>query len=91
MFGGAGAYGNPLYYVISAFCVDTLVAKQSKAGERTGWNQEEFSAVADGLPENMERVSEMSCYDYLENYMRLCGSYRERIAPMLLSRKPSPP
>lgn len=62
-----------LYYVIPAFCVDTLVAKQSKTGERTGWNQEEFSAVSAGLPETMERVSEMSRYDYLENYMRVCG------------------
>lgn len=62
-----------LYHVIPAFCVDTLVAKRSKAGERTGWNQEEFSAVSAGLPENMERVSQMSRYDYLENYMRVCG------------------
>ncbi|MBD5497632.1 MAG: carbohydrate ABC transporter substrate-binding protein [Lachnospiraceae bacterium] len=62
-----------LYYVVPAFSVDTLVAKQSKVGERTGWNQEEFSAVLAGLPEGTEMVSETSRYDYLENYMRVCG------------------
>lgn len=62
-----------LYYVVPAFSVDTLVAKQSKVGERTGWNQEEFSAVLSGLPEGTEMVSETSRYDYLENYMRVCG------------------
>lgn len=62
-----------LYYVIPSFCVDTLVAKQSKVGERAGWNQEEFAAVAAGLPEGTKVVSEISRYDYLNGYMRVCG------------------
>ena len=62
-----------LYYVAPAFCVDTLVAKQSKAGDRTGWNQEEFFTVIAGLPVGMEMVSETSRYTYLQEYMRVCG------------------
>ncbi len=62
-----------LYYVVPSFVVDTLVAKQSKVGERTGWNQEEFLAVLAGLPEETEMVSEISRYGYLEDYMRVCG------------------
>ena len=62
-----------LYYVVPAFSVDTLVAKQSKVGERTGWNQEEFLTVLTGLSEGTEMVSETSRYDYLEDYMRVCG------------------
>lgn len=62
-----------LYYVVPAFSVDTLVAKQSKVGERTGWNQKEFLTVLTGLPEGAEMVSETSRYDYLEAYMRVCG------------------
>ena len=62
-----------LYYVAPAFCVDTLVAKQSKAGDRTGWNQEEFFTVRAGLSVGMEMVSETSRYTYLQDYMRACG------------------
>lgn len=62
-----------LYYVVPAFSVDTLVAKQSKVGDRRGWNQEEFSTVLSELPEETEMVSETSRYSYLENYMRVCG------------------
>ena len=62
-----------LYYVAPAFCVDTLVAKQSKAGDRTGWDQEEFFAVMAELPEGVEMVSETSRYSYLQDYMRVCG------------------
>lgn len=62
-----------LYYVVPAFAVDTLVAKQSRVGDRTGWNQEEFSAVAAGLPGDTEVISETSRYGYLEDYMRVCG------------------
>ena len=62
-----------LYYVAPAFCVDTLVAKQSRAGDRTGWNQEEFFTVMAGLPEGTKMVSEVSRYTYLEDYMRVCG------------------
>ena len=62
-----------LYYVAPAFCVDTLVAKQSKTGDRTGWNQEEFFTVMAGLTEGTEMVSETSRYTYLQDYMRVCG------------------
>ena len=62
-----------LYYVVPAFAVDTLVAKQSWVGDRTGWNQGEFAAVAAGLPGDIEIVSETSRYVYLEDYMRVCG------------------
>ncbi len=62
-----------LYYVIPSFSVDTLVAKQSKVGDKTGWNHEEFAAVMAGLPGETEMVSEMSRYEYLEDYMRVCG------------------
>lgn len=62
-----------LYYVAPAFAVDTLVAKQSKVGDRVGWNQEEFFAVAAGLPRDTEVISEISRYGYLEDYMRVCG------------------
>lgn len=62
-----------LYYVAPAFAVDTLVAKQSRVGDRAGWNQEEFSAVAAGLPRDTEVISEISRYGYLEDYMRVCG------------------
>lgn len=62
-----------LYYVVPAFSVDTLVAKQSKVGNRTGWNQEEFLSVMAGLPEGTEMVTEISRYDYLKEYMRVCG------------------
>ena len=62
-----------LYYVAPAFCVDTFVAKQSKAGDRTGWNQEEFFTVRAELPVGMEMVSETSRYTYLQDYMRVCG------------------
>ena len=62
-----------LYYVAPAFCVDTLVAKQSKVGDRTGWDPEEFFAVMAGLPEGTEMLSETSRYTYLQDYMRVCG------------------
>ena len=62
-----------LYYVAPAFCVDTLVAKRSKAGDRTGWNQEEFFTVMAGLSEGTEMMSETSRYTYLQDYMRVCG------------------
>ena len=62
-----------LYYVAPAFCVDTLVAKQSKVGNRMGWNLEEFFTVMAGLPEGTEMVSESSRYTYLRDYIRVCG------------------
>ena len=62
-----------LYYVVPAFCVDTLVAKQSKVGNRAGWNQEEFFTVMAGLPEDTVMVSESSRYSFLQEYMRVCG------------------
>lgn len=62
-----------LYYVIPAFCVDTLVAKQSKVEDRRGWNQDEFLAVLSELPQGTEMLSETSRYDYLRDYMRVCG------------------
>ena len=62
-----------LYYVAPAFCVDTLVAKKSIAGDRTGWNSEEFFTVMEELPEGTEMVSETSRYTYLQDYMRVCG------------------
>lgn len=62
-----------LYYMAPGFCVDTLVAKQSKAGDRTGWNQEEFFKVMAELSEGTEMVSETSRYTYLLDYMRVCG------------------
>lgn len=62
-----------LYYVVPAFAVDTLVAKQSRVGDRTGWDQEEFSVVAAGLPRDAEIISGTSRYSYLEDYMRVCG------------------
>ena len=62
-----------LYYATPAFCVDTLVAKQSKVGKRTGWNTAEFLAVRAALPQGMEVLSETSKEDYLRDYMRVCG------------------
>ena len=62
-----------LYYVVPAFCVETLVAKQSKVGDREGWNQEEFFTVMEKLPEGTQMVSETSRYTYLEDYIRVCG------------------
>ena len=62
-----------LYYVIPAFCVDTLVAKQSKVEDRRGWNQDEFFSVLSKLPQGTEILSETSRYDYLRDYMRVCG------------------
>ncbi len=62
-----------LYYVIPAFCVDTLVAKQSKVGDRRGWDQDEFMAALSELPQGTEMLSETSRYDYLRDYMRVCG------------------
>ncbi len=62
-----------LYYVIPAFCVDTLVAKQSKVEDRRGWNRDEFTAVLSDLPQGTEMLSETSRYDYLRDYMRVCG------------------
>lgn len=62
-----------LYYVVPSFSVDTLVAKQSRVGNKTGWNQEEFSEVMAGLPQGAEMISETSRYGYLEDYMRACG------------------
>lgn len=62
-----------LYYVIPSFTVDTLVAKQSRVGDKTGWNREEFAMVMEGLPAGTEMLSETSRYGYLEGYMRVCG------------------
>ena len=62
-----------LYHVFPAVEVNTLVAKKSIVGNRIGWNAEEFSEVLDSLPEGMEVVSEMSRYDYLAEFMDVCG------------------
>jgi len=62
-----------LYQIVPSFAVDTLIAKQSIAGGRTGWNAEEFSQVLAVLPEGMEVVSEMSRYDYIADYMNACA------------------
>ena len=70
---GAFRVNGTLYYVAPAFCVDTLVAKQSKAGNRKGWNQEEFFTVMAELPEEMKMMSETSRYTFLQDYMRVCG------------------
>lgn len=47
-----------LYYVVPSFSVDTLVTKQSGVGNKSGWNQEEFSAVMAGLPQGAEMIFE---------------------------------
>lgn len=62
-----------LYQVVPSFAIDTLIAKQSIVGNRTGWNAEEFSQVLAALPAGMEVVSEMSRYDYLADYMDACA------------------
>ncbi len=62
-----------LYQIVLGFAVDTLIAKQSIAGDRVGWNSEEFSQVLAALPEGMETVSEMSRYDYMADYMDACA------------------
>lgn len=62
-----------LYQIVPSFAVDTLIAKQSITGDRTGWNAEEFSQVLEALPEGMEVVSEMSRQDYIAAYMDACA------------------
>ena len=62
-----------LYQIVPSFTVDTMIAKQSITGDRTGWNAEEFSQVRIALPEGMEVVSEMSRQDYIAAYMDACA------------------
>lgn len=62
-----------LYQIVPSFAVDTLIAKQSITGDRTGWDAEEFSQVRAALPEGMEVVSEMSRQDYITAYMDACA------------------
>mgnify|MGYP001027968710 CR=1 FL=1 len=62
-----------LYQIVPSFAVDTLIAKQSIVGSRTGWNAEEFSQVLTDLPEGMEVVSEMSRQEYIAAYMDACA------------------
>ena len=62
-----------LYQVVSSFAIDTLIAKQSIVGNRTGWNAEEFSRMLESLPEGMAVVSEMSKWDYIARYMDVCA------------------
>lgn len=62
-----------LYQIVPSFTVDTLIAKRSIVGDRTGWNAEEFSHVLAALPEGMEVVSEMSRQDYIAAYMDACA------------------
>lgn len=62
-----------LYQIVPSFTVDTLIAKRSIVGDRTGWNAEEFSRVLAALPEGMEVVSEMSRQDYIAAYMDACA------------------
>ena len=63
-----------LYQVVPSFAVDTMIAKQSIVGSRTGWNAEEFSQVLAALPEGMDVVSEMSGYGYIADYMDACAN-----------------
>ena len=62
-----------LYQIVPSFAVDTLIAKQSIVGKKTGWNAEEFSQVIESLPEGMAVVSEMSRQDYIARYMDACA------------------
>lgn len=62
-----------LYQIVPSFAVDTLIAKQSIVGDRTGWNAEEFARILATLPEGMEVVSEMSRQDYIVAYMDACA------------------
>ena len=62
-----------LYRIVPGFAVDTLIAKQSIVGNRTGWNAEEFTQVLESLPEGMAVVSEMSRQDYIAAYMDACA------------------
>ncbi|MDE7321353.1 MAG: extracellular solute-binding protein [Lachnospiraceae bacterium] len=62
-----------LYQIVPSFTVDTLIAKRSIVGDRTGWNAEEFSYVLAALPEGIEVVSEMSRQDYITAYMDACA------------------
>ena len=62
-----------LYQIVPSFAVDTMIAKQSIIGDRTGWSMEEFSQVVASLPEGMDVVSEMSGYGYMADYMDACA------------------
>lgn len=62
-----------LYQIVPSFAVDTLIAKQSIVGDRTGWDAEEFAQILSVLPEGMEVVSEMSRQDYIAAYMDACA------------------
>lgn len=63
-----------LYQIVPSFAVDTLIAKQSVVGYRSGWNAQEFSQVLAVLPEGMEVVSEMSRQGYIAAYMDACAN-----------------
>jgi ABC-type glycerol-3-phosphate transport system substrate-binding protein len=62
-----------LYYVVPGFSVDTLVAKQTKVGNRTGWNNKEFTEVIADISEETEILSESSRYSYITDFMSVCG------------------
>lgn len=62
-----------LYQIVPSFAVDTLIAKQSIVGDRTGWDAKEFAQILSVLPEGMEVVSEMSRQDYIAAYMDACA------------------
>ena len=63
-----------LYQVIPSFTVNTMIAKQSLVGDRSGWNMDDFLATLAAMPEGISGFGEYTRENFLRIVLQYCGT-----------------
>ena len=63
-----------LYYVVPNFSVNTMIAKTSLVGDRTGWTLEEMQQTAASMGEGAQTIGELTRDGFMSTAMQYCGN-----------------
>lgn len=63
-----------LYYVVPTFSVNTMIAKTSLVGDRTGWTLEEMKQTVESMGENVQAIGEVTRDGFMSTAMQYCGN-----------------
>ena len=63
-----------LYYVVPNFSVNTMIAKTSLVGDKTGWTLEEMQQTVASMGEGTQAIGELTRDGFMSTAMQYCGN-----------------
>ncbi|MDE6926469.1 MAG: extracellular solute-binding protein, partial [Acetatifactor sp.] len=63
-----------LYYVVPNFSVNTMIAKTSLVGDKTGWTLEEMQQTVASMGEGAQAIGELTREGFMNTAMQYCGN-----------------